>query len=62
MKKYRLVLTEGDSFEVNKLHSIETDNLLQLLSQFSILLFKLQRELYESEIEEINLRNDDIPF
>lgn len=70
--KYKLRLTlqkirKDDNLIVKEpIESIETDDMLQLVQQFTLIIAKLHREIHEEELEELTRKNvgfdDDIPF
>lgn len=52
----------NNEFEIKSFNVIESDDLVQLLAQFQILLVKLMRDIHEAELNRIRMVNDDIPF
>jgi len=64
MKKFelRLIMRPNNEFEIKSFNVIESDDLVQLLAQFQILLVKLMRDIHEAELNRIRMVNDDIPF
>lgn len=45
------------------LEKIESDDLLQLVSQFNMMLLTIQRQEYEQKLRDINqMKDNDIPF
>jgi hypothetical protein len=49
-------------FRVKSWNKIEADDIVQLLAQFQILLAQILRQENESVINELRMKDDDIPF
>lgn len=56
-------ITKPDSHGPYKTDTVQADDIVQLVTQFSLLATRLHREVNEEEIAEFSQRNDDeIPF
>ena len=60
--KYELTLTVHKEDGKLDFHKIEMENLIHLLSQFTMLLLNIQRKEHEEELSALRMENDDIPF
>lgn len=61
--KYSLVLSTVSNKGIEHLDKVEADDLLQLASQFNMVLLTVQRKEFDKKIREFELKfNDDIPF
>ena len=61
--KYSLTLSTVNNGEIKHQDKVEADDLLQLASQFNMVLLTLQRMESDKRIKEFELKfNDDIPF
>ncbi len=66
--KFRLTLQkvrkDDDLIVKEPIDTIETDDILQLVQQFTMMIAKLSRDLYEEELHDFRRKNidDDIPF
>lgn len=63
-----LDIYEDDSSELKvkpiSINTIKANNLIQLLTQFMLLIVRIQQDICDREIEDIKQKyiNDDIPF
>lgn len=70
MKQFELTLVRHNTmpgeFKILSLDKIEADDLVQLMTQFALLIAVITRKLSEEAVEkmanEVSLRDDDIPF
>lgn len=61
--KYSLVLSTVNNGEIRHQDKVEADDLLQLASQFNMVLLTIQRMENEKKLREFELKLDsDIPF
>lgn len=60
--KYSLVLSTVNNGEIKHQDKVEADDLLQLASQFNMVLLTLQRMEFDKKIREFEFKLDDIPF
>ena len=60
-KKFELTLVcrAGDKFELQSINKVEADNMVELTSQFLIVVAQVMQELHAREIAELH---DNFPF
>lgn len=58
-----LTVKEKGSFKIKSINTIKADSMIQLLSQFTLLVHQVMAELHEEELIELrSVNDDDIPF
>ena len=63
-----LTLKETGSFTIKSSHTIKADSMIQLLSQFALIVHKVEDDMRELELKEMGLNrngyliDDNIPF
>ena len=63
MKQFEITLVyRSSSKRIQVIDKIESDDIIQLLSQFNLAIVNLQRTIHEEEILALRIENDDIPF
>ena len=62
IKKYDLRFIVNEGKIIKSLDKIQSDDLIHLATQFSILLMQVQRREHEDEMLALRMDNDDIPF
>lgn len=51
-----------NDFSVKSWNKIEADDIIQLLAQFMVLLASIQKKETDAILNELRLKDDDIPF
>jgi len=63
MKLFEITIVyRPSSKRIQVIDKIESDDIIQLLSQFNLVIVNLQRTIHEEELLALRIENDDIPF
>lgn len=62
LKQFELTIVRRDEKDIKTYDKIEGDSLVEVLSKFLLVIVKIQNDIHEELIKELESRSDDIPF